>query len=147
MARASADKSGTTASRWKAAEGTHGLARYCFPLWSYEAEAIGLSLFLISSADIHAANPEPAAFPYDADEIDLGRWILREEPAQTKLGGRRAVIDGHAIATRFAPARDGSTRSRTNEDTGSALEKTDILGRFRAYGEEVGCHLKPRFGA
>ena len=118
-----------------------GLARYHFPLWAYGNEPTSLSLFLISSSDIHAATPRPAPFPYYADEAELGRWLVN--PAViSKMQGRGAVIDGHAVAVRFAPAPASKRTPWMDGDIGSALEKTDLLDRFKAYGDEIGCRAK-----
>ncbi|RMZ77144.1 hypothetical protein DV737_g4484, partial [Chaetothyriales sp. CBS 132003] len=111
-----------------------GLARYQFPLWSCDNEAMSLPLFLVSSADIEATMPFPDSFPYDADEPEMEHWLLRNETTRANWNGREAVIDGHAVAAIFAP--DMVVRS-ADKKVGPLLEQTDLLDRFRAYGQEL----------
>ncbi|RMZ92163.1 hypothetical protein DV736_g636, partial [Chaetothyriales sp. CBS 134916] len=80
-----------------------GLARYQFPLWACDNDAMSLSLFLVSSADIDATMPGPNYFPYEADELEMEHWLLKNEITRINLHGREAIVDGHAVAARFAP--------------------------------------------
>ena len=126
----------TTLSSKTTYSNNRGLARYRFPLWSFDSEPIALSVFLISSSDLIALTASPQLFSQNAGEAELGRWILRQD-VQKRLNDRTAVVDGHVRAARYASRGPGLLES--SDEIAYGLDSTDLLERFRAYGHDVGC--------
>ena len=133
-------KDPTTTSSSKATySNSRGLARYRFPLWSFDLEPIALSLFLISSSDLTTLTASPQLFSQNAGEAELGRWILRQD-VQKRLNGRTAVVAGHAVAARYASRGPGLLES--SAELAQGLDSTDLLERFRAHGHDIGCQMQ-----
>ena len=130
--------------------GITGLARYQLPRWDISSiPSLAPSLFLLSSSDLLALTPtfpfhirpsHDSASAQDNEEPTLARW-LASQAAIDALGGRGAIIDGHAIAARFLPGNVGKSEwlDVDGQEVRRGLEGTDLLDRFRAYGDEVGC--------
>ena len=149
-----ADRDSSSNSSSSANQSIRGLSRYRLPLWTFSSSpALSPSLFLISSSDLLTLTP---IFPFhiratneggedqDNEELALARWITSEETLNA-LGGRGAVVDGNAIAARFLPGNIGRSEwlDATGKEVRTGLEGTDLLDRFRGYGEEVGCLTRP----
>ena len=57
-----------------------------------------------------------------------------------RLNGRTAVVDGHAVAARYASRGSGLLES--DNEVAHGLDSTDLLDRFRAYSQDVGCRAQ-----
>ena len=96
------------------------LDRYKIPFWEFQHEKVGVSFVCIWGVDIVANRPLPGGL-----EVELARFLSVDIPQRT---GRGAVVDGKALAVRFA-----------HQGQREGLESTDLLDRYKGYADEVIC--------
>ncbi|KHN95054.1 uncharacterized protein MAM_07103 [Metarhizium album ARSEF 1941] len=92
------------------------LSKYKFHLWNYQELGMGTQLVAMTGRDINAAKPID-----DAAERHLSVTVPRKT-------GRPAVADGRGVAAYYS-----------SKDQYEALEKTDILERYRSFAQEHVC--------
>ena len=96
------------------------LERYKFSLWEYQHERIGMSFVCVWGADIVATRPLPGG-----KENDIARFVSVDVPQKLGRGG---VVDGRALAVRFA-----------HPEQEDGLESTDLLDRYKGLADEQVC--------
>jgi hypothetical protein len=102
-------------------------SRYKFGTWDYHYDRISINFIAVRGEDIIAVYP----FPEKDDEKFLTVEYARKM-------GKHVVVAGDAIVVHFAfgPQR--------HAHSGRGVTDTDLLGRYRAYAEEMVCPFPTR---
>jgi hypothetical protein len=123
-------------SRYRS-QGHRGLARYRFPLCSSDTDPVDLSFFLASTTDLHTIAAE--IIPDNVNDVSFGQWVYNNAEFKMRMGGKTPVVAGHAIAARLVPGEPVSHYGIRDDSIELGLLKTDLLERFQAFADEIGC--------
>jgi hypothetical protein len=96
--------------------------RYKFDIWDYAYERLSINFIAIRGRDVLDS------FPFSVPDDEHYLSVVKPKELQ-----RHVIVDGSGLAVHFAFG------SQYNAHDGKGIGWTDLLGRYRAYAEEMIC--------